>query len=366
MFRLGIIGCGRIVEEAHAPALIALGEFATVTAIADPSAERRASVVRLLADPPAEHADWREMLRSEDLDVVLVAVPHHLHADAIVDAATTGLDVISEKPLAGTLAEIDTVSAAIASSGVRLSVVHNWMFNPDANAVIAAVAAGRIGTPFLVRNESLLGVPWRGKDPAGDWRTDVARAGGGIVIDAVYHPIYVAEAEMRSPVLRVFASLSSRGTTSVEDTAVVVLEHESGGITCIQRSHTAVGGGAAAHEVHGTLGSLRFRPSDPLVLNLIMDGKPPPTPVPDVPVAPAVEIFERDIGNWQPLEVNGGPWWSGIQAVLERTFAAWAAGADAPAGLDAARHVVAVVTAIYESASLGQAVDVARVEAARS
>jgi len=365
MFRLGIIGCGRIVEEAHAPALAALGDLATVAAVADPSAERRACVARLLPSAPREHDDWREMLDAGELDVALVAVPHHLHADAIADAAAAGLDVISEKPLANTLAEIDSVGEAIARAGVRLSVVHNWMFNPDARAVIAAIAEGRIGTPFVVRNESLLGVPWRSKDPTGEWRTDAARAGGGIVIDAVYHPIYVAEAEMRSPIVRVFASLSSQRTTGVEDTAVVVLEHESGGVTCIQRSHVAVGGGAAAHEVHGTLGSLRFRPSDPLVINLIMDGKPPPAPPPGTTPAPAVEIFEREVGAWRPLDVEGGPWWSGIQTVLERTFTAWGAGAAAPAGLDAARHVVGVVTAIYESASLGQAVDVAAVEASR-
>jgi predicted dehydrogenase len=357
MFRLGIIGCGRIVEEAHAPALAPLADTAVVKAIADPSVERRNAVAGLLASPPAEYDDWREMLRAEELDVAVVAVPHHLHVAAIEDAAAAGLDVISEKPLANTLEEIDRVAAAIDGAGVRLSVMHNWMHNPDARAVLDAIGAGRIGEPFLVRNESLLGVPWQSRDPAGDWRLDAARAGGGVVIDAVYHPIYVAEAEMRSPIVRVYASFAGRGRSGVEDTAVIVLEHENGGATSIQRSHAVGGGGAAAHEVHGTEGSIRFRQSDPLVLNLIMAGKPPPAPPPGAPAKPALEIFERGVGEWRPIELETGPWWAGIGIVFERTFAAWSAGDEAPAGLEGARHVLEVVTAIYESAERGRSVE---------
>jgi predicted dehydrogenase len=356
MFKVGIIGCGRIVEEAHAPALAALAQSAVVTAIADPSPERRSAVARLLPDPTAEYADWSDMLRDEQLDVAVIAVPHHLHLAAIADAAAAGLDVMSEKPLATTLEEVDRVGAAIDNAGVRLSVMHNWMYNPDARAVIEAIAEGRIGEPFLVRNESIFGVGWKSRDPAGNWRLDAARAGGGVVIDAVYHPIYVAEAEMRSPIVRAYASLSSR-TGGVEDTALIVLEHGNGGVTSIQRSQVVKGGGAGAHEVHGSEGSLRFRQTDPLVLNLIMEGTPPPAPPPGTPAQPALEIFEASVGAWRPIEIEVGPWWTGIQTIFERTFAAWSSGDEAPAGLAAARHVLEVVGAIYESAESGQAVE---------
>src|SRR5262249_34805188 len=255
MFKLGIFGCGRIVEEAHVPALAPLADVAVVSAVADPSAERRPAIAAVLPSPPAQYDDWRDMLSDEQFDVAVIALPHNLHLAAIRDAAAAGLDVISEKPLANTLDEVDEIASAMGSAGVRLSVMHNWMFNPDAQAVIAAVAAGRIGEPFLVRNESIFGAAWKSKDPSGDWPPRAARAGGGIVIDAVYHPIYVAEAELQSPVVRVFASLSSR-SSAAEDTAVIVLEHENGGVTSIQRSHVSRGGGAGAHEVHGTAGSL--------------------------------------------------------------------------------------------------------------
>jgi len=86
-FRIGIIGCGRIVEEAHAPALVSLHDRAAIVALADPSDERRAAVAELLPTAPSEYADWRHMLAAGELDVAVIAVPHHLHARAICDAA---------------------------------------------------------------------------------------------------------------------------------------------------------------------------------------------------------------------------------------------------------------------------------------
>ncbi len=233
--RVGIIGCGRIVEEAHAPSLVSLSDLASVVALADPSGERRGAVAAIVGSAPAEFADWRDMFAALALDVVVVALPHHLHLGAIVDAANAGVDVVSEKPLANTPAEIDVIEAAVAAGGIRLSVMHNWLWNPNARAAVDLVSRGAIGTPFLVRSESIWGVPWASKDPAGNWRLDRTRSGGGIVIDAVYHPIYVSEAEMQSPVASVFAALADHDS-GVEDTAVVVLSHRGGGTTVIQRS----------------------------------------------------------------------------------------------------------------------------------
>ena len=357
MFRLGVIGCGRIVEDAHAPALAALSDQAQIVALADPSAERRDAIAKLATAPVTGYGDWREMLKRERLDAAVVAVPHHLHLSAITDVAAAGVDVISEKPLANTVDEVDEIGRAIAKAGVRLSVMHNWMYNPDAQAAIKAAASGRIGDPFLVRNESLLGVAWKSKDPSGDWRKDPRQSGGGIVIDGVYHPIYGSEAEHGSPVVRVFAA--NRGEGEVEDTAVIVLEHANGGIASIQRCHNAKGGGSSAHEIHGSRGSIRFRQSDPLIMNRVMAGEAPPGPAPgSPPPPPALEIFEDATTGWQAIDVPAGPWWSGIQTIFKLTFEAWATGENAPVGLADARHVLEVVAAIYDSAERSEAVEI--------
>lgn len=357
MVKLGIVGCGRIVEDAHAPALVALSDRAEVVALADPSADRRSAVARALGRSAAEFSDWKQMLASVELDAVVIAVPHDLHLEAITDAALAGVDVISEKPLANTLDEVDQIADAIQGGGVRLSVVHNWRYAPDAVVAVEAVKEGLIGDPFIVRNEMLWGVPWASRDPRGNWRMSAAQAGGGVVIDAVYHALYLSEEELGSPIVRVFASLGSQTPASVEDTASILLVHASGATSSIQRSWAAKGGGVSAHEIHGSLGSIRFRPIDPELTNLVMASKP--LPVAAGAATPALEIFRAEEGSWRPLDVEAAPRWAGMHAVYETTLAAWAADADAPVGLDSARRVLEIVAAIYESASEGRAIDIA-------
>ena len=155
----------------------------------------------------------------------------------------------------------------------------------------------------------------------------------------------------------------------MEDTAAILLEHENGGTTSIQRSSASRGGGAGSHEIHGTEGSIRFRQADPAILNLIMAGTPPPPPPPGSAArapSPALEVFESSIGEWRPVELPETPWWEGIRFIFQRTFEAWAAGSDAPVGLADARRTLALVTAAYASAERHEAVEVAEFAEVRS
>jgi predicted dehydrogenase len=358
-FKLGIVGCGRVVEEGHVPALLALAQQATVVALADPGAARRTAVRELLgSDEIVEHDDWRDLLASGDVDAVVIGLPHHLHVRAISDAASAGVDVICEKPLVNTLAEADAVERALAASDVRLAVMHNWAFNADQQAAIDAIAAGRIGEPFLVRNEMVWGVPYAGRDPSGDWRLHAAQAGGGIVITNAYHQAYLAELEMGSPVVRVHASFGGpEAADEVESTAVITFEHRNGGTTAIQRSWASVGGGVGVHEIHGAAGSIRFHQADPAALNRMFRGEAA------LPATgeqrPTVELYERARDAWAALAVPSRPWWEGMRVLYERTFEAWRRDEPAPVGIEQARRVLQIVQAIYDSARRGTSVEVA-------
>ena len=69
------------------------------------------------------YGDYREMLESEDLDIVTVATPEHLHAEPTVAAAESGVRAIfCEKPLATSVEDADRMIAACEANGVILSV----------------------------------------------------------------------------------------------------------------------------------------------------------------------------------------------------------------------------------------------------
>lgn len=76
------------------------------------------------------YADFREMLQTENLDVVCVATPDHLHGDVVRVAAESGVKgIFCEKPMSVNLADVDSMIEAIEKHQVIVNVNHTrrWM-----------------------------------------------------------------------------------------------------------------------------------------------------------------------------------------------------------------------------------------------
>ena len=127
--RLGLIGCGGIVQLVHARAYLSLPDAVKVVALADVVEENRQRVGQTF-DVPSEqrYTDHRDMLAKAEIDAVTVATPHFLHAEHAIEAASAGVAVISEKPMATTLAEADAILDAVERNKVSYGVVHNYLF----------------------------------------------------------------------------------------------------------------------------------------------------------------------------------------------------------------------------------------------
>src|SRR5205823_15018402 len=61
---------------------------------------------------PRTHADYREMLKEKDLDIVLIATPDHWHALPMIAAVEAGADVYVQKPISVDVAEGKAMLAA--------------------------------------------------------------------------------------------------------------------------------------------------------------------------------------------------------------------------------------------------------------
>lgn len=107
MMRLGIAGCGRIVERGYVPAALA-AEGVTIAAFADPNPERRDDCLRLWrkgGDEARGFADLGEMLAAEPIDLLVVAAPLDFHLPLAEEAAAAGVRSLVEKPPAPDLAD---------------------------------------------------------------------------------------------------------------------------------------------------------------------------------------------------------------------------------------------------------------------
>jgi predicted dehydrogenase len=341
MIRYALIGCGRIAERGHMQGLVPLqGKEMDAVAVVDKMEERRNLIGDELGVPQeARLADYKEVLARDDIPVVILALPHHLHESITIECAKAGKDIITEKPLTTDYASAKRIAAAVIEAGVKFFIIHNYHFGPPVMAARAAIDAGRIGKPFRLRNEGAHFGHYvaRGDDP--DWRTKSAKAGGGCVLDMSYHSLYGAEAFMGSPIVSASASLGTYVQNwDVEDTAAMLLNHESGAISTIQISQAVKSGGTYCYEIYGTKGTIRFQ----------HEGLP-------------VAIYENEKEEWQGLEVDED---SGrFLGLFQEAIKAFETG-ETPAlySLDAALHNLAIVEAIYRAAKEKRTVPISEIE----
>ena len=99
------------------------------------------------------YVHYQEMLEQADLDVVAVCLPFYENAGAAVAAARRGVNVLSEKPAATTLEDLDRLEKAVRESGIHYSAMLDMRGMPIFQAARKAVRAGAVGEPILVTGQ---------------------------------------------------------------------------------------------------------------------------------------------------------------------------------------------------------------------
>jgi len=96
--------------------------------------------------PTAKYTDYREMLEKENLDLISVATPDHLHAQIVVDATEAGVvGIFCDKPLSTTLEDADRMLEAVERRGVKMSVNHTRRWDPFWMQAKQVIEEGHIG-----------------------------------------------------------------------------------------------------------------------------------------------------------------------------------------------------------------------------
>jgi len=105
--------------------------------------------------------DLDPLLKNQDVQIVSVCTPHHLHAEQGAAAAEAGKHVVVEKPIALDLASLRRLDAAVRRAGVRSVVSFVLRWNPLFETIKAMLAERTIGDLFYAEVDYLHGVgPW--------------------------------------------------------------------------------------------------------------------------------------------------------------------------------------------------------------
>jgi predicted dehydrogenase len=188
--RLGVIGTGLAIEKLHWPALRRLPDRFQVVAFANhtrPKAERFAAAAGLSMDE--HHADYRDLLRRDDVEAVLIALPIPLNEPATRAALAAGKHVLCEKPTGADRAQLESFLGLEREYPGRVVVVgENFLYRDDLRLARALVDAGAIGRVHLMawRRAAML-APRPGEYTGTAWRRRPAYVGGAHLDGGVHH-----------------------------------------------------------------------------------------------------------------------------------------------------------------------------------
>ncbi|MCY3831467.1 MAG: Gfo/Idh/MocA family oxidoreductase [Chloroflexi bacterium] len=193
--RVAFIGTGRI-SDLHALAYLD-DERADIVAVCDMNfalALERGQ--RWGLSKSRVFSNYHDMLALDDVDLVEILLPHHLHHRATLDAAAAGKHVSVQKPMALTMSQADGMVAAAREAGVILKVYENFIFYPPVQRAKALIDNGEIGDLLTIRIKSNSGVSpneWQVPASARAWRLNPDECGGGpLVFDDGHHKFALA------------------------------------------------------------------------------------------------------------------------------------------------------------------------------
>ncbi len=196
-----------------------------------------------------------------DIDIIYVVTPNSLHLANTLAAAKAGKHVSCEKPMALTVAECDQMIAACKAANVQLSIGYRNNFDPYFQEMMRIARWKELGALKTLNGE------FTGGNTAGAWRTKMAFAGGGPIMDLGIYVIHasVLAANGESPV----AVTAKPGPVTmpdiykdVEETMEFTLEFANGakcdGYTSYTRVPKPGGGGTNRFRVDYEKGFLNF------------------------------------------------------------------------------------------------------------
>ncbi len=129
------------------------------------------------------YTDVTEMLRTEKLDAVSIALPTYLHADVTEKVLQAGVHVLCEKPMALNVKDCQRMVAAAGKSGRYLMVAHCLRFWPEWAWLKEMIQSGEYGSLKALSMERMGSAPgWSGDS----WFCDESRS-GGMALDLHIH-----------------------------------------------------------------------------------------------------------------------------------------------------------------------------------
>lgn len=227
--------------------------------------------------------DWRELAANDEIDLVDVGTPNHVHMEQSLAMLEAGKHVACEKPLAGTLDDARAMrDAARRRKKLKTFVWFNYRRCPAVALMHKLVQSGKIGKVISFRATYLQS--WGGPDVPLLWRFQKKYAGSGAhgdlnahLIDMIRFVLQDEMAEINGAIAKTFVKErkklggarkglggsskkgSATGKVDVDDAVLFITTMKGGAMGSVEATRNAVGHqNRNTLEVNGERGSIAF------------------------------------------------------------------------------------------------------------
>jgi predicted dehydrogenase len=228
--------------------------------------------------------DWKAVVTNSDIDLVDIGTPNNVHAEQAIAALEAGKHVACEKPLAGTLADAQSMADAAAAADGKTFVWFNYRRVPAIALARRLVADGALGRIYHARAAYLQS--WGGPDTPLLWRFQGDVAGSGahgdlnahiidmvrfvtgeevVSVDGAIEHTFVEERELLTGPAggeiagAGAATAGAKGRSTVDDAVLFLARMSGGALASFEATRLATGyHNANRFEIHGERGALRF------------------------------------------------------------------------------------------------------------
>jgi predicted dehydrogenase len=231
-YRAVLAGTGAVAES-HVVAIAASAGRVQLVAAMDVDAARVQAFAQK-QNLATCFTDYAAMLRATRPDLVIIATPPATHAEMCIAAMEAGAWVWCEKPLCGSLADFDAITAAEQRTGRYTACVFQIRFASSTEHLRELAASGRLGRPLVAvcntlwyRDAGYYAVPWRGT-----WQSEFGGPTMGLGIHAMDQLLHLLGdwSEVRA----VAATLDRR--IQVEDVSAALITFANRAIATVTNS----------------------------------------------------------------------------------------------------------------------------------
>ena len=252
-FRIGVIGCGRI-SAVYKKAFESMSDILEVRIAVDKQKDRAEAFAASF--PGCIASDDLDDLLSMQLDAVHVLTPHFLHKPHVEACLNAGFNVLTEKPIATTIDDAESMIRTAGQTGRQLGVIFQNRYIEGIQEAKKLIEDGTLGK---IRG-AWSHLAWH-RPPSYyqcDWKGSWEKEGGGVVIDQAIHSIDLVRYLMGCEVDEIQAHIARRVLTmiEVEDEADAAIRFSNGAVYAFSACNYFVENSPIRIEVAGENGTI--------------------------------------------------------------------------------------------------------------